>query len=344
MAKARPAKGDIKQHAEVVALRTMIIRLQRQLREAKGRVEDLVAATYEGARDGYLVVPRTELRRAPLSTSRGKPEVALWHLTDWQGGKRTPSYNSTVMRKRVQLFWDKAEKITAIQRKDHPVDQCVILFGGDMVEGLFNFPSQVHEIDSTLHMQWETVSQLVIETIERALQIYRYVRVVAEWGNHGKIGHHRDGVPRHDNIDRMVYTHARARLQERKLGGALIWEDSAEDIQRVQIGDYRALLIHGDEIGRRGYASPMTIVAWVVRQKSGAYPWPFRDVYMGHYHTHAEWPLPDGAGAVYQSGSTESSNRYAGVFMAAQATPSQRLHFIDPAKGRVASQYKVFLE
>jgi hypothetical protein len=38
--------------------------------------------------------------------------VALWHLTDWQGSKRTTTYNSQVMRDRVLRFTDKAHKIT----------------------------------------------------------------------------------------------------------------------------------------------------------------------------------------------------------------------------------------
>jgi len=64
---------------------------------------------------------------------------------------------------------------------------------------------------------------------------------------------------------------------------------------------------------------------------------------MGHYHTHAEWPMPDGLGSVYQTGSTESDNRYAGVMLAASSTPSQRLHFIDPQAGRVIAMHKVWL-
>lgn len=167
------------------------------------------------------------------------------------------------------------------------------------------------------------------------------MRVIPEWGNHGRIGSKRAAVPRADNFDRMVYELARQMLDGEK---RLTWQDCPEDIQRVEIGNYRALLIHGDEIGRNGYASPMTIVAHVARWQSGAYPWEFRDCFTGHYHTHAEWPLPNGLGSVYQTGSPESDNRYAGVMLAGQAIPSQRLHFIDPDKGRVTSVHKVWLD
>jgi hypothetical protein len=127
------------------------------------------------------------------------------------------------------------------------------------------------------------------------------------------------------------------------------WSIVDEDIQRFEIGNYRALLIHGDEVGRNGFASPSTLVRHVTGWKSGAYtvdgqPWDFRDAYMGHYHSHAQWPLPDGAGNLFQTGSIESDNRYARDNLAVTATPSQRLHFIDPRKGRVTAQYQVWVD
>jgi hypothetical protein len=53
--------------------------------------------------------------------------------------------------------------------------------------------------------------------------------------------------------------------------------------------------------------------------------------------------LADGSGAWYQTGSTESDNRYARDSLGSAAEPSQRLHFVDPERGRVTSQYKILL-
>lgn len=276
----------------------------------------------------------------PTVDRRKKTEVALWVLTDWQGAKLTSSYNSQVMQQRVMAFCDKAVRITEIQRADHPVKECVILFLGDMLEGLFQFPTQAFEIDQTIFGQYVTVSRLCVDVVRRALAAYEKVKVVAEWGNHGRIGSKRDTVPRSDNLDRMIYHLAREILAGE---ARLEWEDGAEDIQRLEIGTYRALGAHGDEIGRNGFASPTTLVSWVVRQQSGAYPWPFLDCYMGHFHQNQEWALPGNGGRLFMTGSTESGNRYASVGMAASAIPSQRLHFIDPVKGRVTSQHVIWL-
>ena len=327
---------------DVAELRRALMRVQKQLLQAKQRTDELVEVTHQAAHDATLSMgPITPVPVPELSKSKKKPEVALWHMTDWQGAKKTTSYNSDVMRTRVLSFAEKAVRITDIMRADHPVNDCVIMFGGDMVEGLFNFPSQAFEIDSTLFEQYVNVSRLCVDVVRFALSNYNKVTVVPEWGNHGRIGSKRDNVPRSDNFDRMCYELARQLLQGEK---RLTWQECPEDIQRVVIGNYRALLIHGDEVGRNGFASPMAIVQHANRWRSGAYPWEFRDLYIGHYHTHAEWPMANGLGSVYQTGSTESDNRYAGVMLAASATPSQRLHFVDPEKGRVTAAYKVWLD
>lgn len=318
------------------------VRLQQQLREAKNRDKRLVEATIKAAHDAMLLMGGIPVVEPPAPhAGAGKPEVALWHLTDWQGGKLTATYNSDVMRDRVMLFVDKAIRITEIQRAAHPVDDLVIMFGGDMLEGLFNFHTQPFEVDSTIFKQYVTVARLMVDVVLKALTSYRNVTVIAEWGNHGRMGSKRDAIPRSDNIDRMIYELARQMLAGNE---RVEWEDSGEDIQQVEIGNYRALLIHGDEVGRNGFASPMTIVQHANRWKSGAWPWSFRDVYVGHYHTHNEWALADGEGSVYQTGSVESDNRYARETMAASAKPSQRLHFINPEKGRVTATYKVWLD
>jgi len=322
------------------SLRRALERTQKQLREAKQRDEHLVQATLTGAYDAMLSYGPLKPVTAPKRSKRGT-EVALWVLTDWQGAKRTTTYNTEIMNERVMSFARKAVDITNIQRADHPVTDCHIAFGGDMIEGLFNFPNQVFEIDSTLFEQFVNVSRLMVDVVRYALENYNNVTVTAEWGNHGRLGSKRDAVPRHDNADRMTYELARQILAGEK---RLTWHDCPEDIQRIEIGNYRALLLHGDEVGRNGFASPAAIVNHVTRWQSGSYPWAFRDAYIGHYHTHAEWALPNGLGSVYQTGSTESDNRYAGVNLAASATPSQRLHFIDPDKGRVTAAYKVWLD
>jgi len=326
---------------QIAALRQANINLQTQLLAAKNKGAEIVHAVYQAAYDATLLA-RTEKAKPPVKDKRTKSaEVALWHMTDWQGAKLTTSYNSEVMKERAWLFAKKAARITEIQRSDHPVKDCTIMFGGYMVEGLWNFPTQAHEIDATLFKQFVTVAKVIEEIVLFALSVYENVTVVAEWGNHGRLGSKRDAIPKSDNLDRMTYELARQRLEHEE---RLTWEDCPEDIQRVEIGNYRALLMHGDEVGRSGFASPSTWQAAGNRWKAGAYGWDFRDLYLGHYHKVAQENLSDGEGAIYWTGSLESDNRYARDSMAASGTPSQRLHFIDPELGRVTAIYVIWCD
>lgn len=335
-------KLALENEPEIIELRNALKRTQKQLESIKQKTDLLVDATITSAKDATLALGKIPpVPPFPKDSRKKNAEVALWHLTDWQGAKLTSSYNSKVMRTRVLSFCNKAVNITNVQRADHPIKECTIMFGGDMIEGLFNFPTQAFEIDATIFEQYVNVSRLIVDVVRFALANYEKVTVVPEWGNHGRIGSKRDAVPRSDNFDRMCYELARQLLETEP---NLTWQECPEDIQRVEIGNYKALLIHGDEVGRNGFASPGAIVQHMNRWRSGAYPWDFRDVYIGHYHTHAEWAMANGQGSVYQTGSTESDNRYAGIMLAASATPTQRLHFIDPIKGRVTAGYKVWLD
>lgn len=334
--------SDLEAFAEAEELRRTILNLQRELHRANQRNERLVDEVYRAAANAAVMAAMRKPMSAPRRDERRKkPEIALWHCTDWQGGKETATYNSGVMRERVAAFCRRAERITAIQRADHPVRECVVAFGGDILEGVSIFPRQPWEVDSTLFEQIFTAADALIDTVRHALRVYDRVTVVSEWGNHGRVGSKRDAIPKSDNLDRVCYETARRTLADQP---RLTWQGGDEDIQRIEIGNYRALLIHGDEIGRMGFASPMTITQHVNRWRSGAYPWAFRDCYVGHYHTHMQTALADGLGAVFWTGSTESDNRYARETMASSAKPSQRLHFIEPVEGRVTAQYQVWLD
>lgn len=334
--------------SEVRDLRSALKRAQGQLARAKAKVDDLVDATISAAKDATVALGPIDAVPAPqyLGTGSGDAEIALWDTGDWQYSKITPSYNSDVADRRVKEFVDKCITITNLHRLARPVNECVIVFGGDMVEGLFNFATQPYEIDSTLFEQYVRVSRLLVDVTRSALANYDKVTVVPEWGNHGRLGSKRDAVVRSDNVDRMCYELAKQLLEGEE---RLTWQDCPEDVQRLEIGNYRALVMHGDEFGRTGFVAPASFVQHVNRWRSGAYrvdgePWEFTDVYTHHNHQFGELPLANGEGSVYWNGSTESDNRYANIGMASTSLPAQRLHFIDPDKGRVTAQYKVHLE
>lgn len=334
---------------DVKELQKTLMRVQRQFSDHKKKRDDFTQAVVQAAHDAMLSAgPMLPIVAPKKDTRTKKAEVALLHSTDWQDGKETLTYNLAECERLVKQSVDKTILLTNIQRADHPIKECVVMFGGDIVENTTIFPSQVYEVTSNVMEQFIHASRVMVDIVRTLLANFEKVTVVCEPGNHGRIGKLGE-LPKDVNWDKLTYMFAGQALRGEK---RLTWQMSTEDIQRVEIGNYKALLIHGDEI-RWGTAS--TIVRFADRWKSGAYKFfdevdkitkgfDFRDLYIGHFHQHQSWNMANGEGSVFMSGAVESGNRYARDLLASNGVPSQRLHFIDPIKGRVTSEHRLWLD
>ena len=326
---------------EIDELQRLLRKAQQEASRNKRRTDDIVEAVYKAAYAAARASGRGQPVKRPAVDKRRKGhEVALVHTTDWQLGKKTSSYNLQVADRRLQEFTDKVINLTNIQRADHPVDECVLMLGGDMCEGGGNiFPSQVWEIEAHLFEQLFETSRL-IERMVRTLQanFAKPLRVVCEWGNHGRLGRYGDGTYGGDNADRMAYRIAEDRCKDLPV----IWQHSDAWYQHFAIGNYKVLLVHGDEIKSFGGNVPAFGIMRKVNAWASGVIEDFTDAYLGHFHQNITMTLANG-GRVFVSGSIESDSAYAKEFVAATGNPSQRLHFVDPNRGRVTAEYVVWL-
>lgn len=326
---------------EIAELRQALQRTQRSVARAKARTDDLVDAVYRAALDAALAVGHAKPAAAHNRDRRkSKGEIALVHATDWQLGKRTAGYSIETCANRIDQLAGKVIELTEIQRAHHPVRHCQLLLGGDMVEGITIFPGQAWEVEAHLFEQLFETARIIERLTLTLLEHFETVSVACEYGNHGRIGRKGEN-PAGDNIDRMAYRIAADRLRDQKRISS--WQESSNWYQIVDIGNYRALLVHGDEINSFGGNTPAFGIlrkcnAWA----TGVVP-RFDDVYMGHWHTPMSLTLANG-GRVFVTGSPESDNVYAAEFVAARGRPSQRLHFVDPEKARVTAEYVVYLD
>jgi hypothetical protein len=334
------AAGLDAESPEVIQLRAANIQLQRQLAQAKARTRALIEAVEQAAHEAAVTVGRPKATRLKSDRRRRGEEVAVLHATDWQVGKQTGTYNTDVASARMELLTEKVAKLTAIQRADHPVRSCTLLLGGDMVEGVGIFPGQAFEVDSSLYGQLFAAARIAEQVIVDLLEVFERVDVIAEYGNHGRLGRKGDH-PGHDNIDLMMYRI----LADRTTSPRVTWQFGPNWHQIVEVGNYRALLVHGDEVKSFGGQTPAFGIArkcnaWA----TGVVPGDWSDVYMGHWHQPLTVPLAHGRGRVFVSPSPESGNTYAAEFVAATGTPGQRLNFVDPDAGRVTGEYLVWLD
>lgn len=341
-------EGDATLADQLTATRRERDNLARQLYEVKHKRADYLSTvqeTVQSTLEGITLRPVKSLVRGVKVGGR-QEEVAVALLSDLQTGKITPDYNTEVCRERVMRYAEKIVSITNVQRADHPVRECVVPMLGDMVEGVDIFPGQQWLIDSTLYRQvFDSTPTIVADFLRYLLAHFDTVRVEAVQGNHGRIGRKGMFGPE-DNADRMVYRVIQLLLRgEDRLTfnmadplGERAWYKIAE------IGNYKALLIHGDQIrGAMGYpfyGLGKKVHSWASGGLGSDSD--FTDIMLAHYHQLAMIPLNHRF--AWANGSTESTNTFASEMLAAQSKPSQWLLFVNPDAGHVTASYGVKLD
>lgn len=319
-------------------MRGALNRAQRRLAKKVRNQDELVEAVFQAAHDAALGFG--PMPKPPKVDKRTKgQEHALVHLTDWQYGKRTDTFNREVCEARVGRVMQSVIDITELHRSAMPVKECHIMFGGDMVEGIDIFPGQAWEVDGSLYEQLFGVARLMTHSVATALAHFDVVHVWPEFGNHGRIGR-KGELPSGDNVDRMAYGLTREQCADAEREGRLVWHPEQSWYQIVQVGEYRALLVHGDEIRSFGGNHPSYGIVKKCNAWASGVIEQFHDVYMGHFHRPDTYTLSNG-GTIYITGTVESGNEYAREFIAATGSPQQRLHFVHPSKGRITAEYRI---
>src|SRR5690606_26593472 len=242
-------KDEAAEERTAADYRRTIDSLQRRLGREKDRTEAMLEAVYSAVADSIqaLDIPPVE---PPKKDRRTKgEETAVLLLSDWQLGKKTPTYSSEVCEERIALLRDKVDRLVDIQRADHPVKRICLFLLGDMIEGELIFPGQAFEIDSSLYRQVTVDGPRILgDTVRWALSRFEQVEVHAVPGNHGQIGgrSRRDMHPE-SNGDRMLYEITRQLVPDAEWHVSPDWWHVADLGERA-----RFLLLHGDQV--RGYA------------------------------------------------------------------------------------------
>ena len=335
-------RDDINAEQRIADLEMTLVRVQRQVKAAQARTADLVQAVYQGARDASTIAGTAKPVKPPKRrASKGSAEVALLHLTDTHIGAVTSSFDSAVAEQRVATTIAKTIHLTDIQRKDHDVDHCVVILGGDLIEQTGQFPHQAWAVDASTFEQLFDAARIIESAILTLLEHFATVEVYLTPGNHGRVGRGKGrqslDYESDTNWDRIVGRIIGERLDAQT---RLAWHPCESWYSIVEVGAYRALAHHGDTIRSFGGSTPSYGI--VKKHQSWVTFMQFHDAYLGHFHTPMQLPMANG-GRIFVTPSLVSDSAFAKEFVAAASLPAQRLHFVDPERGRVTAEYLVWL-
>ena len=332
------------------------------------RAQAAIAVPTAGSAAAAVSVSNTPTKGATLS---GVQETVVLMVSDFQIGKRTPTFNADVARLRVREYASKAcAEVNGRLRQGKQVDRAHIWLLGDIVEGEDIFPGQAHEIHESLMEQITDAVAMLGEFVRTIRGVVSHIHITGVVGNHGRLGR-KGQYSQASNADKMVYRMMQMSLQD--VDGLTFKLPRASDTGWYTVdvvGNYSCLLVHGDEFGGSAaggkffFCRPCASVLrysltisslyfvlfagfpsnrmatkctkWQTCSIAGEMP-PFTDIAHGHYHHVTTHTLANGA-VVRGAGSIESHNDFALRVCAASAKPSQRMMFVDPVAGEVTCE------
>lgn len=340
------AKGLRKLEMRLLTTQRTLDKTQKLLGDAKEQNQYLRQRVYDAVKDSLEALAFDPIKPPTVKHST-HPEIAVAVMSDWQLGKKTPTYDSDVCEQRVEEYGDKVLRLTDIQRAAHPVDELHVWLLGDMVEGEMIFPGQAHLIDSSVFRQAMVNGPRILgDFLRRMAGAFAKVHVVGVIGNHGSPG----GRARREynpetNWDRVLYWFVKE-LFAASGQDNVTFDVPFEINERAwyaidDIGGYRTLLMHGDQLkwGPRAPSTFQKILSWKAGGLNGQ-AGTFDDVIAGHWHQTQRMRV--GNTTVRMNGSTESTNTYAQEWLANMDDPSQWLMYVRPGRG-VTAEYQVWL-
>jgi hypothetical protein len=285
---------------------------------------------------GQLPLPDLRCPGYPPKRSGKMPwEIPALQVSDVQFGKRTPSYNSDVARRRLFELAVNAGKVINDRKKFARIEKLDLYFMGDIVEGQNIFKGQSYHVDSTVYAQAVHGASAALARL--ALRLLRHVDSIDIWCVRGNHGNDEPGSP--VNWDEVCYEVCKRDLlggadlfpERKKLQSRIRFHEVGRWYQVARVFGWGNLLVHGDQIsGALGGTGFKTKVAgWI-----DAIPEPWDYLFLGHFHQYSSWTV--NRRVVLVNGTTETDNEYAQEDFAATGFPMQRLAFFNEKVGLCA--------
>lgn len=321
-------------------LRSQIRRLERRASSLRTKEELIHAAVEDVLRDA---MPSLAVPPAPKADRRtdASEEVAVLHLSDFQLGKITKSFDTTVAEERVMEVFRRTALITELRRSHAKIRKLRVYLGGDMVEGEDIFPHQAHEIDSPLYDQaCVNGPRMIARGLLKALETFDHVWVGSVDGNHGRNGPKHTRAHPKTNWDRVLSNTLKTILlgnetfPRKELQGRLEFHQAEEFYFVDRVLGWGNLVVHGHQVSGGFAGFPWYGVGKKAWGWTDSIEEPWDHLFLGHFHTPVMQHL--GNKRVYANGTLESDNNFAKEQLGAAGVPTQRLCFMNRSIGVIS--------
>lgn len=317
--------------------------------EERAATDIIVDAVRETAPVSYSPAPVIYRKK---STGKGKPQTLVLLLSDTHCGaivkpEQTGGsglYNFPVFLARLHYYQCAIESIV----RDHtttPVEEIVLLLGGDMLDGALNHGAECGQ-ENTIFTQFHAAGHAISQWIRAISALAPGVRVYCTAGNHTRFQNQKR-MPtnqRFSNFDTFLYSLIEALTKDLT---TVKWHLDEQPVADFFIYGFGFRLFHGDQLKGfdRALGIPSHSIGRMISattsicEKEGrvAPSW----LICGHMHR--EMSLPTAKGAVLVGGAFVGLDGYALSSSFTPVDPSQLLFYVHPKFGKTAT-YSISLK
>jgi len=281
-------------------------------------------------------LPQPRVRAPTALRSEADEEVQVLLLSDLHPGLRTPSYNVSIFKDRLDVLRQKTIRLCKMHRKIRPIRKLAIFFLGDLAEGeRVGQQVSLEELEITvIHQIFDVCAPALADFLVSMAANYDEVDCYFVYGNHGNLG---KMFATTTNLDTII-----GKVLEYKLAGHNSIHFNVESerfYQTVDVNNWRFLLFHGDQIpshlGIPFYGIDRRTLRWSISIKEN---WDIGCC--GHFHS-SNYLEPSGI-PLFMNGTFVTDDPYALQKMGLGSSCSQWTFFVSQEWGVTAS-YLIYL-
>jgi hypothetical protein len=212
-------------------------------------------------------------------------ETAVLAVSDLHYGKRTPTFNPEIFKKRLEALGRKLVRIRELLDA-YAFDELVICLLGDANDGTDIFPTQPHyQAITDVQVQAHELAEHLASFIEGQLPVWGAVRVEATPGNHGRTG---TRAAEAASWDIVAYNYLALRLRDKVQVNYN--RDADPFVRKVKVRGHDFLLTHGHDIQSYANIPWYGIMLRCMRWSTGNLA-PIDVVLTGHFHSLGVWRI-----------------------------------------------------
>ena len=254
---------------------------EEQLEDRKTQAQTIVESITPLIKELNYYDPKPILSRPTMGPKDDRTvEEAVLVLSDIHFGKKTESFNYSVLADRFTRLHYSMARIIGLLRQGYKIDKLNVFLNGDIVDGDEIYPGHAHGIEMPVIDQiYQLGFPMLRDFLLLMTKLFKTVEVHCCYGNHGRVNKY---ASRKTNFDYVLYKTLESYFRDYPSIKFNVYEDWKAI---VPIQGHNFLLTHGDAISGGSSGVPLTAMIGALMRWATTLDEKFEVLVTGHFHT-----------------------------------------------------------